>query len=80
VSAPYTPDTEDVRRRYVGPVSAHAEQLRRNREAAFDRWLAQVKAEAWDEAMEAVARRAILREWDGDTPLDPPLPPSPYRG
>lgn len=53
----YTPTTEDVRVRYA---LDRGEAIRRPYStslADFDRWLNQVKAEAWDEAREAFIRR-----------------------
>lgn len=38
----YTPTTEEVRNRYLSEVFPEDE-------AEFDRWLAQVKAQVWDE-------------------------------
>ena len=42
----YTPTTEEVRNRYLSEVFPEDE-------AEFDRWLSQVKAAVWDEAIEA---------------------------
>lgn len=51
----YTPDTDDVRACYAGArfISGYGEKHRLNREAAFERWLNQVKAEAFDEGVDA---------------------------
>ena len=42
----YIPTTEEVRNRYLSEVFPEDE-------AEFDRWLAQIKAEAWDEGFDA---------------------------
>lgn len=47
----YTPTTEEVRNRYLSEVFPEDE-------AEFDRWLTQIKAEAWDEGKEYGERRA----------------------
>jgi hypothetical protein len=51
----YTPSTEEVRNQYSGfstSNSNHTGQVYINL-AKFDRWLAEVKAEAWDRGYEA---------------------------
>jgi hypothetical protein len=44
----YTATTEEVREKYAEPW-ANARQRRFPHSSQFDRWLASVKAEAWDE-------------------------------
>lgn len=46
----YTPTTEQIRAMYVNPRTTPVECV-----AQFDRWLAEVKAAAWDECLEALA-------------------------
>ena len=50
----YTPTTEEVRNRYLSEVFPEDE-------AEFDRWLAEVKAEAWDEGHDAGVQLERLR-------------------
>lgn len=47
----YTPSTEQVRIAYTF-IGEDAPAIAEQRRAAFDRWLASVKAEAWDEAVQ----------------------------
>ena len=51
---PYTPTTEEVR--FVYATDSYSDARIAMREARFDRWLAGVKAEAWEEG--AVWQRA----------------------
>lgn len=51
----YTPTTDDVREDFAFPWSVDQIGDRSARVAAFDRWLASVKAEAWDERDRATA-------------------------
>lgn len=46
----YTPTTEQVREDYATRMAPHLDEARRE---AFDRWLKQMKAEAWDEGHHA---------------------------
>ena len=75
VPAEYTPTTEVIRDCYLGQlvetdVKSTFEFIDEGKaNAEFDRWLATVKADAWDECFEAEYNRA---------PEDPPL--NPYRG
>ena len=50
----YVPDTETVREQYTREQPPHIGTVSEKR-AEFDRWLRQVKAEAWDECVEAMA-------------------------
>ena len=59
---PYTPTTEEVRHRYCDDTEAEYYQ---DDEAEFDRWLAEVKAEAFD--LGAASQRCAY-------------PKNPYRG
>ena len=52
----YIPTTEEVRNRYLSEVFPEDE-------AEFDRWLAQIKAEAWDEGFDAGVDHAILKQF-----------------
>lgn len=49
----YTPTTEEVREDFAFPWDPEQVGDRPARVAAFDRWLAQVEAAAWDEGYEA---------------------------
>lgn len=48
MSEPYTPDTETVREQYTREQPPHIGTVS-SKCAEFDRWLAGVKADAWDE-------------------------------
>ena len=43
----YTPTTEEVRKGYAGAL--YLSEVPRDRSEEFDRWLAEVKEQAWDE-------------------------------
>ena len=62
----YTPTTEEVRNRYLSEVFPEDE-------AEFDRWLAEVKAQAWDEGSVHGARKCLFA-----ADLEP-CPHNPYR-
>lgn len=48
----YTPTTEEVRRaHWLGTAMRSTDHLREN--AVFDRWLAEVKAQVWEEGYNA---------------------------
>lgn len=64
----YTPTTEEVRNQYSGLSTAHsnhAGQVYINF-AEFDRWLAEVKAQAWEEGYDSGAERNYM-----DSPSNP---------
>lgn len=73
----YTPNTDEVRETYViALMRAHYlftagldldDQLAEAGEA-FDRWLDQVRADAWDEALDEVSASYVI-----------PVPDNPYR-
>lgn len=52
----YTPTTEAVRGAYLYEAQRHGDAFKGNAatRAEFDRWLAQVKAEAWDECFDSL--------------------------
>lgn len=58
MSDDYTPSTDEVRINHIGthPTLATGNEVRRMEE--FDRWLATVRADAWDEGYEATGGRA----------------------
>lgn len=68
----YTPPTEQVREEYATRMAPHLDEARRE---AFDRWLEQVKAEAWDAGFDAGERDAFHL----DTHPDHTCTPNPYR-
>lgn len=68
----YTPTTEEVRESYVLMQKCSAYP---NPDAEFDRWFAEVKAQAWQDGIEAFDA-AITR--DVDDPWSQ-LPENPYR-
>ena len=67
MSEPYTPDEHNVRAAWIETGLGSEESLI----AEFDRWLAGVKAEAWDEAVDAAGNH-IFSGHPGDLP-------NPYR-
>ena len=71
----YTPPTEVIRLAAIFPRERLGEP-RTIKPEAFDRWLEQVKAEAWDEGHEAAAMRIPEGVWH-DTAS--PHPTNPYR-
>ena len=70
----YTLSTEDVRIACEMAISGLYPSAARR--GAFDRWLGQVKAEAWEEGHEAAAMRIPEGVWH-DTAS--PRTPNPYR-
>lgn len=69
------PDTNVVRATYA-TAATYRQSPDPDRVAEFDRWLAGVKADAWDEGEQAGMRRA---DWEyGATPNMPK--PNPYEG
>ena len=71
----YTPTTEVIRHAVSFPRERLGEP-RPIKPEAFDRWLEQVKAEAWEEGHEAAAMRVPEGVWH-DTAS--PRTPNPYR-
>ena len=61
----YTPSTEEVRANYLPPRTEIQDA-----DEQFDRWLAEVKAQAWEEGY----TQGNNDMYDGDFP-----PPNPYR-
>lgn len=49
----YTPTTEEVRNGYVGPWTGPNPYVSEDERTEFDRWLAEVKADAWTEGVVA---------------------------
>ena len=50
----YTPDTDSVRACYLSThTAASGERVRDEAARSFDRWLAGIKADAWDAGVEA---------------------------
>lgn len=75
----YTPTTEDVRREYAiarEGIEPHDEVV-----AQFDRWLDEVKAQAWEEGQLALLEYmgVPLYPSKGDEPRNPKQPRNPYR-
>ena len=68
---PYTPTTEQVRAGYAWRDNVGSKTY----ETEFDRWLAEVKAQAWEEGITAFDQ-AIIK--DVDDPWSQ-LPDNPYR-
>lgn len=69
----YTPTTEEVRQQWGWNYPDYD-----NEDVAFDRWLAEVKAEAWSEGFDAGERDVFEHDrtgWD-----DSPCIPNPYKG
>jgi len=64
--ADYTPTTEEIRSQYLWLGGMDGELG----EEQFDRWLAEVKAQAWEEGQDAELER----------PADEPPRSNPYRG
>ena len=81
--SPYTPDTGKVRTAYIHGVGGttwykgKADALLKH----FDRWLAEVKAEAWEEGQLALLEYmgVPLYHSKGDEPRNPKQPRNPYR-
>lgn len=66
----YTPTTEEVREAWI--IARYwddyelfdiDEKMRDEESAQFDRWLKQVKAEAWDEGFDAGVDNVVLKEF-----------------
>jgi len=64
----YTPTTEEVRADYCLLADAS-----RPREMQFDRWLAEVKAQAWEEGQ--LSMKLVMSVW----PKQHHMPSNPYR-
>ena len=82
----YIPTTEEVRGAYEGQlikVGNNAYQLldEAHAKAEFDRWLAEVKADAWEEGQLALLEYmgVPLYPSKGDEPRNPKQPRNPYR-
>ena len=81
----YTPTTEEVRDGWVEVQNAWWPGCPDNwddlKAAEFDRWLAEVKAQAWDEGQLALLEymRVPLYPSNGDEPRNPKQPRNPYR-
>ena len=71
----YTPTTEVIRHALAFPRERLGEP-RPIKPEAFDRWLKQVKVEAWEEGHEAAAMRVPEGVWHDVTA---PRPVNPYR-
>ena len=77
----YIPETNDVRMNYVdGTRQLHGKNMRlEDVYSEFDRWLAEVKAQAWEEGFDAgehdVFGRIAKVEWDKEHTCIP----NPYR-
>ena len=65
----YTPTTEEIRAGYSTATYDDAKA-----EAEFDRWLAEVKAEAWQEGWDIGASTVVNYALNGS----PSLPENPY--
>jgi hypothetical protein len=69
----YTPKTKDVRDAYIDDqMRGEFGRLMGETPGEFDRWLASVKADAWDEGVDS--QRLVSPAWEADRPV------SPYRG
>ena len=76
----YTPTTEEIRHGYVGKQAVcinHGDWITKDQwaefGAEFDRWLAEVKAQAWEEGQSSMKK--VLSVW----PKQHHLPINPYR-
>ena len=78
----YTPTTDQVRRYWQYGANAWADEVARDDDtqadgtsigAEFDRWMNQVKAEVWDEAV------ALLNRWNSVSLADDLEHANPYR-
>ena len=67
----YTPSTAEVQGSY--DEIAGSDEVRREARAEFQRWLAQVRAEAWDEGARA-AHNALGRPFIWFKPVNPYAP------
>lgn len=72
----YTPTTPVIRGAYVQLHPDASWESKQPRLAEFDRWLNQVKAEAWDEGHESAALRIPEGVWHD---VAAPHPGNPYR-
>jgi len=72
----YTPTTDDVREDFAFPWSPDQIGDKQARLEAFDRWLANLKADVWDEGEEAGMKNQA--NWDGWRDTKPPIT-NPYR-
>ena len=72
MSKPYTPDTETVREQYTREQPPHIGTVS-SKCAEFDRWLNEVKAQAWDRG-----HGAPCDEW-WDSDMCREYHPNPYR-
>ena len=70
----YTPDEEQVREQYTQEQPPQIGTVA-EKHAEFDRFIARVKAEAWDEGCEALDE---AHRWDNAEPWQH-LAPNPYR-
>ena len=67
----YTPKTKDVREAYIDDqMRGEFGRLMGETPGEFDRWLASVKAEAWDEGVMAEENRKVAES----------VGPNPYQG
>ena len=64
----YVPTTEEVRMAYVGAKFSPFRKTDAADRAEFERWLASVKAAAWDEAIGEAAEQGTIQ-----------IPTNPYR-
>ena len=62
----YTPTTEEVRQNWQGYGYIRDSQLGRIKGEDFDRWLAEVKAQAWEEGMMAFDFAVVQDKGEGD--------------
>jgi len=83
---PHTPTTEEIRESYIYGVTGdvpwktpeYQEEAEQLAEVMFDRWLTDVKAEAWSEGFDAGERDVFEHDrtgWD-----DSPCISNPYKG
>jgi hypothetical protein len=68
----YTPTTAEVSHRYMLGAWEESGDTSGDDVAQFDRWLASVKADAWDEGQDA--------GWLNYSAYSPPVIENPYRG
>jgi len=73
---PYTPTTEEVRANYLPPRTEIVDA-----DEQFDRWLAEVKAQAWEEGQISLLKYmgVPLYPSKSDEPRNPKQPLNPYR-
>ena len=58
----YTPSTDEIRH-YWAVQGVKRAPRRAERSVEFDRWLAKIKAEAWDEGFDAGVDHAIFKDF-----------------